>query len=85
MLGFLRKYICKTEKQHILKELVKYCKEKPDLDTLNKISETTSLTAMKIKNKLDPLQKETLEKAFDSWESGSKTPKEFRGLFRGGR
>jgi len=85
MLEFLRKYICKPRKKDILKDLVLYCSSEPDLDTLNKISETTSLTAMKIKDKLDPLQKETLDKAFASWKDGSRTPKEFRGLFRGGR
>ena len=73
-----------TDKQ-ILKHIVTYCKGRNvDLKTLNKISETVSMTAQKIKGKLSPTQEIVFDAAVKSWAKGDKTPAEFKGIFRGG-
>jgi hypothetical protein len=66
----------------ILKELATYCLGDPDIDTLNKISEVASITAMKLKNNLDPIYLKTVDGALEAWSKKEKTPREFRSLFR---
>lgn len=86
MFGFLKKWLCKeSEDRDILQHIAKYCKENPQIDVLNKISETCSLSAMREKGRLDDMQKSALTLALKYWSEGKKTPKEFKGLFRGGR
>jgi hypothetical protein len=73
-----------TDKE-ILKHVVEYCSERnADVGTLNKISETVSLTAQKHKGKLSSSQKDILNKAMGEWVEGNPTPAEFKGVFRGG-
>lgn len=70
----------------ILKSLVEYCSSKNvDLDTLNKIAETTSLTAMKVKNRLSVEQLSIYKDVMKEWAEGNPTTREFKGIFRGGK
>ena len=67
---------------NILQEVAKYCAGNPDTDTMNKISEVVSLTAMSKRGRLrkdfDDCYKEVLAK----WVDGEPTTREFKSVFR---
>jgi len=75
----------KVEANEILHKLAIYCSGAPDLDTLNKIVETNSLTIMKRRGRLKPKQIKKLDTALKTWSKGNSTPKEFKEQFRGGK
>ena len=74
-----------SELPKIVHDMAVYCSGNPDLDTLNKIVETNSLTIMKRRGRLTPEQIIELDRAYLSWSKGDKTPFEFKEAFRGGK
>ena len=71
-------------KEEVLKAVAEYCASgEADVDTLNKICETASLTAQRSKGRLSTTQSNILNKALDGWISGKATPIEFKNAFRG--
>lgn len=74
-----------TDKE-VLKAVVEYCSgNNVDVKTLNKLSETVSLTAQKVKGRLNEAQTTVLDDAMGSWVEGEPTPREFNGIFRGAK
>lgn len=69
----------------LLKAVAQYSLGSVKLDVLAKVSETITTVAMREKGKLDSLQTDVLNKALLSWIEGKSTPREFKGLFRGGK
>ncbi len=64
--------------------VVSYCRSEPDIAVLNKIAETVSLTAQRMKGRMSIAQKDVFEDALENWDKGYNTPGEFKGIFRGG-
>ena len=68
----------------ILKELAKYCSGEISVDTLNKMSELITLTAMKKKGNMHEMKQVVFEEALAEWKEGNITPTKFKQAFRGG-
>ena len=69
---------------NILQEVAKYCAGNPDTDTMNKISEVVSLTAMSRRGRLRKDLDDGYKGALAKWVNAEPTTREFKSVFRKG-
>ena len=69
----------------LLKAVAAYVRKGADREVLIKMSETISIAGMLSNGRLDKPKEDVFNEALDSWIQGIHTPREFKGLFRGGR